>query len=245
VKFYSSIAPFYDDIFPLSPAQLAVVQSILRPGDRVLDVGCASGSLALALAKQGYPVLGIDLDSNLITLANERASGTPDCPAVFEKANMLQVGTHYPGTPSGLVVTVGNTLVHLSRAEIKTYLHGVHDHLSPGGRFLIQTINYDRVIKDKIAALPTIDNDKIMFVRKYDLSQLPNSLLFQTSLTIKESGETIENTIPLTPLLAEELGSMLAETGFSISTRYGNFKQEPYDENSYALIVVADKNLKP
>jgi SAM-dependent methyltransferase len=46
----------------------------LRPGARVLDVGCGPGRHALALARAGFDVVGIDLSQEFILLAREAAA---------------------------------------------------------------------------------------------------------------------------------------------------------------------------
>lgn len=46
----------------------------LKPGDRILDVGCGPGRHALELAKRGYSVTGVDISSRFVDLANEQAS---------------------------------------------------------------------------------------------------------------------------------------------------------------------------
>src|SRR5262245_57504714 len=45
----------------------------LRPGDRMLDVACGSGQLALLAARQGARVTGIDIATNSIEAARGRA----------------------------------------------------------------------------------------------------------------------------------------------------------------------------
>ncbi len=49
----------------------------LRPGDRVLDVGCGTGRHALELARRGIEVLGIDISQRFIDLASAVASDEP------------------------------------------------------------------------------------------------------------------------------------------------------------------------
>ena len=44
-------------------------------GARLLDAGCGTGALALAAAGRGADVVAIDLSSNLVDLARERAAG--------------------------------------------------------------------------------------------------------------------------------------------------------------------------
>jgi ubiquinone/menaquinone biosynthesis C-methylase UbiE len=46
----------------------------LAPGMRVLDVGCGPGRHALALARRGFEVLGIDQSPEFVTLAGEAAA---------------------------------------------------------------------------------------------------------------------------------------------------------------------------
>lgn len=46
----------------------------LRPGHRVLDVGCGPGRHALAMAAQGIAVTGVDISQTFIDLATEAAS---------------------------------------------------------------------------------------------------------------------------------------------------------------------------
>ncbi|NCU99056.1 MAG: methyltransferase domain-containing protein, partial [Betaproteobacteria bacterium] len=43
-------------------------------GRRILDAGCGTGAMALELAQRGADVLAVDLSSQLIALAKERAA---------------------------------------------------------------------------------------------------------------------------------------------------------------------------
>ena len=45
----------------------------VRPGSRLLDVGCGSGQLALIAARNGVDATGVDIAENLIERARERA----------------------------------------------------------------------------------------------------------------------------------------------------------------------------
>jgi SAM-dependent methyltransferase len=49
----------------------------LAPGMRVLDVGCGPGRHALALARQGIAVHGVDLSPDFVALAQQAATGLP------------------------------------------------------------------------------------------------------------------------------------------------------------------------
>lgn len=61
---------------------VALVQRIgVRPGMKVLDLGCGDGTTALPAAKLGADVTGIDIASNLVAAGNKRAAeaGLTNC----------------------------------------------------------------------------------------------------------------------------------------------------------------------
>jgi SAM-dependent methyltransferase len=79
---FDRAAPGYDASFGRNPVGLVfrhVVQHrLLRlfpPGARVLDLGCGTGSDALALAEAGRRVHGVDVSAGMIEQARGRAAG--------------------------------------------------------------------------------------------------------------------------------------------------------------------------
>jgi len=53
----------------------AFVESLdIRPGLRVLDLGCGDGTTAIPVAQKGADVLGVDIASNLVLAGNRRAA---------------------------------------------------------------------------------------------------------------------------------------------------------------------------
>lgn len=66
---------------PFVKATLAEVDFLvehlrLRPGMRLLDVGCGTGRHAVELAKRGYQITGIDISSGMLAQAQKAASAT-------------------------------------------------------------------------------------------------------------------------------------------------------------------------
>jgi SAM-dependent methyltransferase len=80
---YSSLeALAFDRLFiriagPLHDAALAELAPLIRPGMRILDVGCGGGQFALRLAHQ-FPdveVVGVDLSPDQVARSRDRAHG--------------------------------------------------------------------------------------------------------------------------------------------------------------------------
>lgn len=240
MAFYKSISEYYDAIFPLNLMQLDfVLKSFEKASElKVVDVGCGTGSLCLALAPHFREVIGIDPDEMMLKLAIEKARGNQ--PGLsFHPNGMLDLEKNDIFNNTDALLCFGNTLVHLSsEEEIIEFLRQAKTTLKPGGKLMIQIINYDRIFNDKISGLPTIENDSIKFVRNYHYTDR-NALDFETILSIKENGEEIRNTISLFPILKYELIRLAQKAGFHNILVYGNFKRDPYLPGSIPLLLQA------
>ena len=237
--FYESIAKVYDYIFPKNRKQLEFVESIKKISneEKILDIGCATGNLTELLGEKTGNVVGIDLDKELLKEAKDKHPNLN-----FENMNMLEVNEKFEENSFDRVVSFGNTLVHLdSREEVEEFFQKVYKTLKFNGFFIVQIINYNRVIEKNIKNLPTIDNEKVKFVRDYEYDKSIGKVDFITELTIKEANLNIKNNIKLLALTKIEIQKFLGETGFRNIEFYGDFEGRELSDNSEALIFVAQK----
>lgn len=232
---YSTIAKVYDYIFPQNPMQLSFIDKLspIMKNHTIIEIGCATGNLTELLSRKSSHVIGIDLDDELLKVGNDKYPTLR-----LEKMNMLDInslGQHFDK-----VLCFGNTLVHLpNRSLVQEFFHKVCESLSIEGAFIVQIINYDRIINKNVDHLATISNEHIEFVRKYDLN---NTVVhFNTELTIKESGQVINNSIPLLTLRKDEIEEMLTRAGFKDIVFYGNLKAEPLTDASVPLLFSCRK----
>ncbi len=239
MEFYKSISEHYDYIFPTSPQQLSFVKDRFSDPHEstILDVGCGTANLCISMAPHFNKVIGIDPDLSMLQKAEEKADKTYSNLS-FYPYGMLDIETQFKDLDG--VLCLGNTLVHLnSDKEILEFLRQALKALRPGGKLLIQIINYDRIIDQDIRALPTLENDQIKFVRNYRYVTNKNILEFETQLTIKASDKVLRNLIQLYPIRRSELGNLLKNAGFGDVTFFGNFKGEALTDESIPLVLEA------
>ena len=108
----------------------------LRAGDRVLDVGCGSGRLAMVFAARVAPsgsVDGIDAAAEMIKLATTRAR-RHGLPAHFQAAFAQRL----PFADASFdAVACTLALHHVAEDDQQTAVAEMHRVLKPGGRLLI------------------------------------------------------------------------------------------------------------
>jgi SAM-dependent methyltransferase len=242
MKFYNEIAHCYDNIFPLSNETVNFTVSFLREEMHdVLDIGCATGKLALALSAHGYRITGIDLDEEMIgAAANEARAKKLD--ARFFVADMCELDAHFDAGAFDAALCFGNTVVHLQNpVEIGKFFNGIFRLLRAGGVFIFQILNYDRILRLRVRDLPLIDNEVLRFTRWYEYSSTDPRLLFCTELLIKETQGIKRNGIPLYPAQSHEIAEFLNGSGFKGFNFFSDYQRNPYTPEGYALIAAAYK----
>jgi len=106
----------------------------LRPDERLLDIGCGWGSLAIYAAQHfGVQVLGVTLSEPQAALARERITA-----AGLEERCRIEVRDYRDldgRGPFDKVVSVG-MFEHVGRAQLRRYFATVYGLTRPGGLFL-------------------------------------------------------------------------------------------------------------
>jgi len=250
VDFYSALATYYDEVFPPDPAAKDFVSSSMETGAlaAILDIGCATGKLAFALAEAGHSVTAIDLDERMIGYArqsqgNAKPHGAGNArevhPVEFIAADMLDIKRLFSGRLFDRVLCFGNTLVHLpDREAISSFLSQARGLLARRGKLLIQILNYDHILSRGIANLPAIETQNLVFTRAY-AARPDNRLDFSTSLQDRNTNTIVKSVIPLLPLVQAEADRLLSEAGFGSREYFGSFTRASLSQESFVLVVEA------
>ena len=140
-------------------------------GKRVLDLGCAGGFMAEALADRGAQVTGIDPAEKAIAAARAHARG-----AGHAIAYDVGVGEALPYDRVGFdAVVCVDVLEHVS--DLDKVLSEVARVLRPGGLFLFDTINRNPLARlatitmaeDILRLLPRGTHDPALFIKPAEL----------------------------------------------------------------------------
>jgi cyclopropane-fatty-acyl-phospholipid synthase len=129
----------------------------LRPGMRLLDVGCGWGSLALRAASEyGASVVGVTVSQEQADLARARVR---DAGLGDQIEIRLQDYRDVSDGPFDAISSVGMS-EHVGRAQLVAYARTLHDQLVPGGRLLNHAIA-------SVRSLPPAARDEPGFIDSY------------------------------------------------------------------------------
>jgi glycine/sarcosine N-methyltransferase len=216
-----------------------------RGAHRVLDVACGTGHHAIALAKRGYDVLGVDRSEGMIAKAraNARAVGVA---ANFERAGFGEL-LHVVTEPFDAALCLGNSLPSvLSEAELRSALADMGEALVSDGSLIIQNLNYDRLWPSRQRFMPLETHrdgdEEWLFFRFVDFHQ--ETLTFNMVVLHVRDGawDYRAEATDLRPIFSDDLRRLLEEAGFASMEFFGDGDHNPYDkQESSDLIVVAQR----
>jgi SAM-dependent methyltransferase len=116
----------------------------LPPGSRILDLACGHGRHAIPLAERGYRITGQDLSEVFLNRARVDAE-THGVPVNWVHSDMREI----PFIDEfDAIINVFTAFGYFeSDAENQRVLHQVHKALRPGGRFLLETLHRDALVR--------------------------------------------------------------------------------------------------
>lgn len=248
-QFYTTISEDYDRFVNWQARleyELPFLRRTLVGCKRVLDIGCATGQHAMALAEYGFQVVGIDPNREMVDrarrLAKESGSQAQFVHAGFENLESV------PGIFDAVLV-LGNTLPHLlNKKSLNSALQQMSGKLNPGGKLVIQNRNFDALItsRDRFMEPQTFEDESgdWLYVRFYDW--LSDSYIDFNMMVLRRKGTQEWTQEVVTTRLrawqADELRDTLQDNGFDILAAHGDMEGSDYEfDTSPNLVIVAKR----
>lgn len=251
----SFIADYYDS----SPMVTQRTQDIAfyciaarKYGDPILELGCGTGRITLAIAEAGYRVVGLDISEKMLERAAEKRAGLRR--EARERVHLVQGDmTKFDlGEKFRTVVIPFRPFQHLLETEQHmSCLNSVHKHLAPNGRLIVDFFQTDPERMHD----PKFLNESALI--EYDLPDGRHVLLservagFHRALQRNDVEMIFRVTHPdgqkerlvmawtLRYFFRYEVEHLLARCGFRLEATYGNFDSSPLANNSPEMIFVA------
>jgi len=252
----SFIADYYDES-PIVKGRLqdvAFYRDAARDfGDPVLELGCGTGRITMALAQAGKRVTGLDLSERMLERAVKKRS------ALYteerERVHLVQgdMAQFDLGEKFRLIIIPFRPLQHL--LEVKQQmgcLECVHKHLAPGGRLVLDVFQTDaermhdpvHMREMLVTEYSTPEGRRVKITERvagfHRAEQVNDVEMIFSVLHPDGRKERMVFAWPLRYFFRYEVEHLLARCGFRVAAVYGNFDRAPILDDSPEMIFVAE-----
>lgn len=228
------------------------VNSVKQYGDPVLELGCGTGRITMAVAEAGYNIVGLDLAERMLQRAEEKRSKLP--PPARERVRLVQGDmTNFDlGEKFGTIMIPFRPFQHLLETEQQiSCLHCAKEHLNPKGRLIVDFFQTDaeRMHDPKFLNESALVEYDLPGGRHVALSERVAAfhrgqqrndveMIFRVSHPNGQQ-ERLVMAWTLRYFFRYEVEHLLARCGFDLEAVCGNFDGSPLADDSPEMIFVA------
>lgn len=231
---YSALAAGYDVVMKYVDYEhwasylFELLQRHCPGAETILELGCGTGSLALALQPLGkYHYTGTDRSEGMIRVARRKAHEA-GLPVSFEVADFTSY--QVDGRVDAVLLIYDGMNYLLEKDQVRSLLEVTHRALRPGGVFLF---DQSTPVNSEVNEASFEDEDGVPgfeYVRRssYDAERR----LHTTTFEMEVAGRTyVEQHVQRAYTLAE-VRSLIKETGFREEAAYEGFMHAPASDES-------------
>jgi SAM-dependent methyltransferase len=252
----SFIAEYYDES-PLVRSRLedvAFYRDAARDyGDPILELGCGTGRITMALAEAGKRITGLDLSERMLERAvKKRASLIVEA---RERVHLVQGDmTHFDlGEKFRLIIIPFRPFQHL--LDVRQHmdcLACVRKHLARGGRLIFDVFQTDaerihdpvHMRESPVTEYRTADGRQVRISERiaafHRAEQINEVEMIFSVVHPNGKKERLVFAWPLRYFFRYEVEHLLARCAFNVTAQYGNFDRTPISDDSPEMIFVAE-----
>ena len=224
----------------------ATLDKILKKYDvkTVLDLTCGTGSQVFWLAKRGFGVVGADINSKMLKIAQDKAKNEKlDLQFIKGDMRTMHVGEF------DAVITIFNAIGHLTQPDFEKALHNIHRNLKKDGLYIfdIANLNYfltgNHISDLTIDWLTTVDDTRFRDIQ-YSIIYTDGILTFYTTSIIQKGSEKPKikkSAQTLQIYTADQLKELLNKNGFKVIEQCGIDGSKFVEDKTDRILTIAQK----
>jgi SAM-dependent methyltransferase len=252
----SFIADYYDEspVVKGRTQDVAFYREAAREfGDPVLELGCGTGRITMALAEAGKRITGLDLSERMLERAVQKRAALRV--EARERVHLVQGDmTRFDlGEKFRLAIIPFRPLQHLLEVQQQVdCLECVRRHLAPAGRLILDVFQTDaermhdpvHMREMQVTEYRTADGRQVRITERvaaFHRAEQRNDV--EMIFAIKHQSGKQERLVfawPLRYFFRYEVEHLLARCGFKVAAEYGDFDRTPIQDDSPEMIFVAE-----
>jgi SAM-dependent methyltransferase len=210
----------------------------LPTASSILDLCCGHGRHAIALARRGYQVTGLDLSAVFL----QRAQADADHQGVqvrLEEGDMRKIPFE---NAFEAIINIFTAFGYLeSEEEDQQVLQQVQRALKPGGLFLLETLHREWLVRNFEPSEIHRHPDGLMVLEERTFDLLTGRCDVQVTM-LSPDGQRRQYTHSVRMYTLRELARMLAAAGLQVQACYGGLDGSRLSLNSPRLVVIGAKD---
>lgn len=217
-----------------TPVEMDQLEALLalRPPLRILDLPCGQGRHAIELARRGYDVTGVDLSPFMLKVAEERARAE----GVRVRWLAGDMREAIADARFDVVLNLFTSLGYFAdEADDRRVVDAAASMLAPGGRFVLEVINGDRVMA-QFQEREWFTVGQAAVVERRTLDRASRRMVVER--TVSTSNETEVTLHALRLYDRRGIDAMLRAADFSRVDLYGDWSGDPLTPESLRLLAV-------
>ncbi len=234
-------ARFYAALHRGTPGDLEHYRRICQGATSVLELGCGYGRVLAAVASPERRVVGVDRDSELLTMAEATLDALPeDHRASIDLVEDQMQSVTLGDTFDRVLIPFGGLWCMLDDATLDATLSNAVRHLAPDGVVAFDVYRADEfhrdaepddVPEDAHTPLTRVEVDGVAYeVLERSTWDKAQQRIDVSYLYVDESGHMVEGTIAQRYLLEPQLRDALRRAGLRVTGLRGSFDDEPTDD---------------
>ena len=192
----------------------------LKKGDKVLDLFCGFGRHSIELAKRGYSATAIDYNRSYLEFGKKLCEEMDNTPNFVQgDVRSINYGDNYDAA-----IIMFNSFGYFNDNEDKLILGKIYNVLKPKGKFLIEILNRDWILKNyKDKQESEFGSIKVIEKREFDILTSRNNFIIERS----EENRIVSKKGSWRLYSPHEIINVLEGIGFHLVNAYSNLSKDP------------------